>query len=168
MAQRAPRPAATAAGDGASGEGGEGEAQAEKVPAAAVAGGKAMSAGGRMAAAGAGAGKAVGKPVGTQKVGRNDPCPCGSGKKYKKCHGRAANVARHLSCGRRRTKRTAAARRQSPPESPAEGELVCLLLEAIGIWGSPKKRRRPLPLPLGGEHSTALLAGARTWTLSPE
>lgn len=22
------------------------------------------------------------------KVGRNDPCPCGSGKKYKKCHGR--------------------------------------------------------------------------------
>ena len=23
------------------------------------------------------------------KVGRNDPCPCGSGKKYKKCCGRA-------------------------------------------------------------------------------
>jgi preprotein translocase subunit SecA len=23
-----------------------------------------------------------------QKVGRNDPCPCGSGKKYKQCHGR--------------------------------------------------------------------------------
>ena len=23
-----------------------------------------------------------------QKVGRNDPCPCGSGKKYKHCHGR--------------------------------------------------------------------------------
>ena len=23
------------------------------------------------------------------KVGRNDPCPCGSGKKYKKCHGRS-------------------------------------------------------------------------------
>jgi len=21
------------------------------------------------------------------RVGRNDPCPCGSGKKYKKCHG---------------------------------------------------------------------------------
>jgi len=21
------------------------------------------------------------------KVGRNDPCPCGSGKKYKQCHG---------------------------------------------------------------------------------
>ena len=24
------------------------------------------------------------------KVGRNDPCPCGSGKKYKKCHGKDA------------------------------------------------------------------------------
>ncbi|MBW2362419.1 MAG: SEC-C domain-containing protein, partial [Deltaproteobacteria bacterium] len=24
------------------------------------------------------------------KVGRNDPCPCGSGHKYKKCHGAAA------------------------------------------------------------------------------
>jgi len=23
-----------------------------------------------------------------QKVGRNDPCPCGSGRKYKVCHGR--------------------------------------------------------------------------------
>ena len=23
-----------------------------------------------------------------KKVGRNDPCPCGSGKKFKKCHGK--------------------------------------------------------------------------------
>jgi preprotein translocase subunit SecA len=31
------------------------------------------------------------KPVRTgAKVGRNDPCPCGSGKKYKKCHGATA------------------------------------------------------------------------------
>ncbi|HYO56521.1 preprotein translocase subunit SecA [Archangium sp.] len=28
-------------------------------------------------------------PGGGPKVGRNDPCPCGSGKKYKKCHGAA-------------------------------------------------------------------------------
>jgi preprotein translocase subunit SecA len=30
------------------------------------------------------------KPVvrGGQKIGRNDPCPCGSGKKYKQCHGK--------------------------------------------------------------------------------
>ncbi len=25
------------------------------------------------------------------KVGRNDVCPCGSGKKYKKCHGKIAS-----------------------------------------------------------------------------
>jgi preprotein translocase subunit SecA len=24
------------------------------------------------------------------KVGRNDPCPCGSGRKYKQCHGKLA------------------------------------------------------------------------------
>ena len=23
----------------------------------------------------------------SKKVGRNEPCPCGSGKKYKQCHG---------------------------------------------------------------------------------
>jgi preprotein translocase subunit SecA len=25
-----------------------------------------------------------------RKVGRNEPCPCGSGKKYKHCHGALA------------------------------------------------------------------------------
>jgi preprotein translocase subunit SecA len=30
---------------------------------------------------------------GEKKVGRNEPCPCGSGKKYKKCHGAPARVA---------------------------------------------------------------------------
>jgi preprotein translocase subunit SecA len=27
------------------------------------------------------------KVVEQPKIGRNDPCPCGSGKKYKNCHG---------------------------------------------------------------------------------
>jgi len=31
---------------------------------------------------------AAGNASGVAKVGRNDPCPCGSGKKYKKCHGK--------------------------------------------------------------------------------
>lgn len=30
------------------------------------------------------------KPIKVEKVGRNDPCPCGSGIKFKKCHGREA------------------------------------------------------------------------------
>ena len=43
--------------------------------------------------AGAGAGAATTVSTGQRvlaeadRVGRNDPCPCGSGKKYKKCHG---------------------------------------------------------------------------------
>jgi preprotein translocase subunit SecA len=33
----------------------------------------------------------AGMPAGeVPKVGRNDPCPCGSGKKYKNCHGQLA------------------------------------------------------------------------------
>jgi preprotein translocase subunit SecA len=35
-------------------------------------------------------GERQGTVVATEKVGRNEPCPCGSGKKYKKCHGEAA------------------------------------------------------------------------------
>ena len=38
--------------------------------------------------------KAAGGPAGPKrvekKVGRNDPCPCGSGKKYKQCCGKEA------------------------------------------------------------------------------
>lgn len=33
----------------------------------------------------------------TKQVGRNEPCPCGSGKKYKKCHGKP----HHLPTARR-------------------------------------------------------------------
>jgi hypothetical protein len=32
-------------------------------------------------------GERQGTLVATTKVGRNEPCPCGSGKKFKKCHG---------------------------------------------------------------------------------
>jgi preprotein translocase subunit SecA len=47
-----------------------------------------VGAGGRPRSLEAGAGGG-GIPPGTDltKVGRNDPCPCGSGKKFKKCHG---------------------------------------------------------------------------------
>ncbi|MGH9434788.1 MAG: preprotein translocase subunit SecA, partial [Terriglobia bacterium] len=40
-----------------------------------------------------GAGAVMEKPqqvIRREKIGRNDPCPCGSGKKYKKCHGASA------------------------------------------------------------------------------
>jgi len=41
-------------------------------------------------AVGSGESSAPAQRVTGEKVGRNDPCPCGSGKKYKKCHGAAA------------------------------------------------------------------------------
>ncbi len=31
------------------------------------------------------------------KVGRNEPCPCGSGKKYKRCHGNEPSVSTQVS-----------------------------------------------------------------------
>ena len=38
------------------------------------------------------------------KIGRNDPCPCGSGRKYKKCclnimNGRTGEKQRSVTCG---------------------------------------------------------------------
>ncbi len=44
----------------------------------------------RIVGAGRGINNAAAKPAGNtdwSAVGRNDPCPCGSGKKFKKCHG---------------------------------------------------------------------------------
>ena len=42
------------------------------------------------ALAGRRAGERQGTIVADAKVGRNEPCPCGSGKKFKKCHGELA------------------------------------------------------------------------------
>jgi preprotein translocase subunit SecA len=44
----------------------------------------------QMAAAASSGGQVATMPVSVDKVGRNDPCPCGSGKKFKKCHGAVA------------------------------------------------------------------------------
>jgi preprotein translocase subunit SecA len=81
----APAPVAAASGDG------QGVAPpAEKQPVAAVPLPAAPrgSATARLAAAAKASGRtAVATAPGGHKVGRNDPCPCGSGKKYKRCHG---------------------------------------------------------------------------------
>jgi len=49
-------------------------------------GGAGASGGG--AGASSGGGFAAGAGAKKEEVGRNDLCPCGSGKKYKKCHGK--------------------------------------------------------------------------------
>jgi len=42
---------------------------------------------------GAGAAEKPQQVIRREKIGRNEPCPCGSGKKYKKCHGAASAAA---------------------------------------------------------------------------
>jgi len=37
--------------------------------------------------------RALGEAI--DKAGRNDPCPCGSGQKYKRCHGDPSNMAKY-------------------------------------------------------------------------
>jgi preprotein translocase subunit SecA len=47
-------------------------------------------AGGGGSSSSTGGSRAVAAGNGAQPIGRNDPCPCGSGRKYKRCHGQAA------------------------------------------------------------------------------
>jgi preprotein translocase subunit SecA len=59
----------------------DGDGSGDGAPAAVAGGdrgGSSTSTGGKVA---------VKQRIVYEKVGRNDPCPCGSGKKYKKCHG---------------------------------------------------------------------------------
>jgi preprotein translocase subunit SecA len=59
---------------------------------AGLGGGEAVAAAAAAAAEGAQGGVAVQTPITRDqpKIGRNDPCPCGSGKKFKQCHGKLA------------------------------------------------------------------------------
>jgi preprotein translocase subunit SecA len=76
-------------------------AQPARAPVTRESGGEAAAGDGAEAAAvaaaavpdGRGQARTVAQPVmagKARKIGRNEPCPCGSGKKYKKCHGIAA------------------------------------------------------------------------------
>ena len=69
---------------------GEGRAAGEPPRATALPAAPRGSATARLAAAARAGPSPVAATVGGRKVGRNDTCPCGSGKKYKRCHGAAA------------------------------------------------------------------------------
>ncbi|HEU4450916.1 MAG TPA: preprotein translocase subunit SecA [Gaiellaceae bacterium] len=93
------QPAAAGPNGGANGDGlvyeHESVAGADAIRAAGGAAAAAPVPAGARAGSVAGAGGAAATTVSTgqrvasdwDRVGRNDPCPCGSGKKYKKCHG---------------------------------------------------------------------------------
>jgi preprotein translocase subunit SecA len=91
--QLAPAPAGNGAGNGDLVYEHESVAGADAIRAAG-AGAAAPATGGRGSSMAGGGGAAAttvstGQRVATEfdRVGRNDPCPCGSGKKFKKCHG---------------------------------------------------------------------------------
>lgn len=74
---------------------------------------------------------------------RNDPCPCGSGRKYKKCHLEADEAALHAaSKAAQAAAETAAAEAAAAAEADEQGE-------AKHEAGTNK------PLPSGGERATA-------------
>jgi preprotein translocase SecA subunit len=61
------------------------------------------------------------------KVGRNDPCPCGSGKKYKQCHGRADGAPPPAQ-----QPRAAVVVRQDPAEEQRVAALAAEIKAATG------------------------------------
>src|SRR5271157_1044572 len=70
----------------------------------------------------------------TKKVGRNDPCPCGSGKKYKHCcQGKDAHGF------------SPAAAPGSPP-SPAIGQRLQALLHAARNYCGARRWAEAIPL----------------------
>lgn len=63
-----------------------------------------------------------------EKVGRNDPCPCGSGKKYKQCcYGKEAKKAY-----------TAAGKRKFSAKVISVGEKGTSIFQSIGGSGAPR------------------------------
>lgn len=53
---------------------------------------------------------------------RNDVCPCGSGKKYKKCHLAEDQALQHAADAKAEEERAAAAAAAAEAEAEAEGE----------------------------------------------
>ena len=56
-----------------------------------------------------------------EKIGRNDPCPCGSGQKYKKCCLAKDETARNADLAAKAAAATAAALAASEEAEKAEG-----------------------------------------------
>ena len=62
------------------------------------------------------------KASSAEKPGRNDPCHCGSGLKYKKCHSAADDAARSAELSAQAAARAAAAAEAAAKAAENEGE----------------------------------------------
>ena len=102
-----------------------------------------------------------------EKAGRNDPCPCGSGKKYKNCHmllEKEATVAKYTPSGKRKFKakvisssekslsifgRTATA--PQPPTSSTTLEKLKFRMTNKDYQTTGTNEPLPFPIPSGSE-----------------
>lgn len=98
----------------------------------------------------------------TKKIGRNDPCYCGSGKKYKNCHmliEKESSAAKYTAGGKRKIKAKVLSvqdkslsifsRSASMPQAPAApGTLEKLKFRMTKNDFRKKGNEEPLPFPI--------------------
>ena len=88
-------------------------------------------------------------------TGRNDPCPCGSGKKYKKCHLQKDEESHNKAVARAREKAAKAA----AEEEPAEGKEGAAHPPDFKDHKFAPKVPKPKPTPVARQVSTPRKAG---------
>lgn len=83
------------------------------------------------------------------KLGRNDPCHCGSGQKYKKCHLAADDTARSAEIAKANAEAAAALAEEEADEEADEGSSPALpktrAPREAAPAGPPKTAAKPPP-----------------------
>ncbi len=79
-----------------------------------------------------------------KNVGRNDPCPCGSGKKFKKCHGENSPWQGSASTPSTEVEASAEGEAQSPLFDPSKMDLNWLAQFSSAIQRLPKGQLQQL------------------------
>ena len=93
------------------------------------------------------------KASSAEKPGRNDPCHCGSGLKYKKCHSVADDAARSAELSAQAAARAAAAAEAAAQAAEGEGEQPVATKGGKGQGqhpagaSAPRLQRPKLPTP---------------------
>jgi preprotein translocase subunit SecA len=88
-------------------------------------------------------------------TGRNDPCPCGSGKKYKKCHLQKDEEGHNKAVAKARE----AAARAAAEEGPAESKEEAARTPDVKDHKYAPKVPKPKPTPGVRQVSTPRKAG---------
>jgi hypothetical protein len=93
------------------------------------------------------------KASSAEKPGRNDPCHCGSGLKYKKCHSAADDAARSAELSAQAAARASAAAEAAAAAAEGEGEAPVVTkggkgqTQHPGGAPAPRLQRPKLPTP---------------------